>query len=141
MDNDYMIFPPRSPARENAGIDKIQYLLSQYFTWVKNKTTLRPVGEWIEITTPYLDRHNDYLQIYVKEETNGFILTDGGYILTDLSQSGPILEERIFDLINGFGIKLEYGSLTVHSISDNFAPKMHGLIQVMLAMLAVNYFI
>ena len=33
--------------------------------WLKDKTTLREVdGEWVEITTPYLDRHNDALQIY-----------------------------------------------------------------------------
>ena len=37
-------------------------LLNQYWKWLKEKTTLRQINDWYEITTPYLDRHNDYLQ-------------------------------------------------------------------------------
>jgi len=68
-------------------IDEIQTLLNQYLAWLKDKTALRQVKEWIEITTPYLDRHNDYLQIYVKRENSGFFLTDDGYTIEDLKCS------------------------------------------------------
>jgi len=41
--------------------------------WLKGKTTLREVnGSWVEITTPYLDRHNDALQIYARAEDGGY---------------------------------------------------------------------
>jgi len=121
-------------------IDEVQKLLDQYLAWLKDKTALRQVKDWIEITTPYLDRHNDYLQIYVKRENNRFILTDDGYIIEDLKRSGCELEskkrkELLALTLNGFGIKLESNSLLVHASPDNFALRKHNLVQ---AMLAVN---
>ena len=121
-------------------IDEIQDLLNRYLSWLKDKTTLRQIKDWVEITTPYLDRHNDYLQIYVKHDNGGFSLTDGGYIINDLHQSGCDLEsKKRGDLLkltlNGFGVKIENESLFVHATSDNFALKKHSLVQ---AMLAVN---
>ena len=46
---------------------EIEKLLNDYRAWLKEKTTLREINsEWVEITTPYLDRHNDALQIYAR---------------------------------------------------------------------------
>jgi len=45
-------------------INEIQGLVNEYARWLREKTQVRQVDEWVEITTPYLDRHNDYLQIY-----------------------------------------------------------------------------
>jgi len=75
-------------------INEIQELLDKYLLWLKDKTTLRQVGDWVEITTPYLDRHNDYLQIYVKRSNGGYILTDDGYTIGDLRQSGCEIESK-----------------------------------------------
>ena len=50
-------------------IHDIQRLMDAYHAWLKDKTDLRQVDDWIEITTPYLDRHNDCLQIYAKRAT------------------------------------------------------------------------
>ncbi|PIV81880.1 hypothetical protein COW53_01960 [bacterium CG17_big_fil_post_rev_8_21_14_2_50_64_8] len=50
----------------------IQNLLDAYHVWLKDKTALRQIDEWVEITTPYLDRHNDYVQIYAKRGNGGF---------------------------------------------------------------------
>ena len=69
-------------------IDEIQSLLEQYRIWLRDKTSIRQVNDWVEITTPYMDRHNDLLQIYAKRSKDGFLLTDDGYILDDLEQSG-----------------------------------------------------
>jgi len=44
-------------------ITDVQALLDKYIAWLKDKNILREVKDWVEITTPYLDRHNDYLQI------------------------------------------------------------------------------
>jgi hypothetical protein len=121
-------------------IEEIQKLLDQYLAWLKDKTALRQVKDWIEITTPYLDRHNDYIQIYVKRKDSGFLLTDDGYIIEDLRRSGCELESKkrkdlLTLTLNGFGIKLEGDSLIVHASPDNFALRKHNLVQ---AMLAVN---
>ena len=121
-------------------IQEIQALLDQYVAWLKDKTTLRQVAEWIEITTPYLDRHNDYLQIYAKHANHGYILTDDGYTIEDLEQSGCKLESRkrqdlLRMTLNGFGVQQNGSALEIHASSETFALRKHNLIQ---AMLAVN---
>ena len=53
-------------------VAEIEQLLHNYRAWLRDKTTLHEVnGEWVEITTPYLDRHNDALQIYIRAENSG----------------------------------------------------------------------
>lgn len=121
-------------------IQDIQKLLDDYMTWLRDKTSLRQVEDWVEITTPYLDRHNDYVQIYAKKSNGSFVLTDDGYTIEDLEQSGcklnsPKRQDLLKMTLNGFGIQLHGDALEVHATPDNFALRKHNLVQ---AMLAVN---
>jgi hypothetical protein len=118
----------------------IEELVSDYGRWLRDRTILRQVQDWTEITTPYLDRHNDYLQIYAKRTPAGFKLTDDGYVLTDLEQSGfnfdtPKRQELLKITLNGFGVQRERDALVVNCTPDNFPVRKHCLLQ---AMLAVN---
>jgi hypothetical protein len=97
-------------------------------------------SDWVEITTPYLDRHNDCLQFYARKQSNGYILSDDGYIINDLLDSGCSLENPkrqrfLKTTLAGFGIQLEEDTLTTTATAENFALKKHNIIQ---AMLAVN---
>lgn len=121
-------------------IDEIRRLLDAYHAWLKDKTVLRQIDEWIEITTPYLDRHNDYIQIYAKKTNGGLVLTDDSYTITDLEQSGcklqsPKRQELLKMTLNGFGVQQHGNALEVHASPENFALRKHNLVQ---AMLAVN---
>lgn len=121
-------------------IYEVQRLLDDYLAWLKDKTTLRQIDDWVEITTPYLDRHNDCLQMYAKKQDAGFILTDDGYTIRDLDQSGFKLDSQkrqslLRMTLNGFGVQLHHDALEVHASPDNFALRKHNLVQ---AMLAVN---
>ena len=121
-------------------MEEIKTLMDQYVAWLRSKTTLRQVADWIEITTPYLDRHNDYLQIYARRQNGNYILTDDGYILDELELSGCKLEspKRLALLqmtLNGFGVKLVDGVMEVRASKDDFPMRKHNLVQ---AMLAVN---
>lgn len=122
-------------------VDEIEKLLNGYRAWLRDKTTLRQLnGEWVEITTPYLDRHNDALQIYVRAENGSYVLTDDSYTIHDLEASGCNLHtDKRQDLLkmtlNGFGVKLQNEALEVRATADNFPLKKHSLVQ---AMLAVN---
>lgn len=121
-------------------LSQINSLLDEYTAWLRAKTNLRQIEDWVEITTPYLDRHNDYLQIYVKCEDDGFILTDDGFVLSDLKSSGCNIEsdnrQSLLTLtLNGFGVHLSGDALEVSSSIKDFALKKHNLVQ---AMLAVN---
>ena len=116
-------------------------LLDDYLTWLRDKSAVKSVNGACEITTPFVDRHNDHLQIYVKREGDELVLTDDGYILSDLEQSGfELTTERrktIFQtVLNGHGVQCNAeGELTVRARRQDFAQKKHSLVQ---AMLSVN---
>jgi hypothetical protein len=119
-------------------IQDIQRLLDAYHAWLKDKTALRQVEEWVEITTPYLDRHNDYMQIYAKKANGGYVLTDDGYTIQDLEDSGCTLESQnrqdlLRMTLDGFGVELAGKALQVHASPENFALRKHNLLQAMLA--------
>ena len=118
-------------------IDDIRSLLDQYTKWLRDKTSLRQISDWIEISTSYLDRHNDCLQIYAKRQNGGYLLTDDGYIIEDLQQSGCKLDtgkgQALLMTLNGFGVRLNDGRLEIQASPDNFAVRKHNLVQVMLA--------
>lgn len=123
-------------------IDEVQSLLDGYWRWLKDQTSLREVRDYIEITTPFLDRHNDFLQIYARRHDGGFILTDDGYTVADLEQSGctidsPKRQDLLRVTLNGFGVQISDTSkqLEVRASASNFALRKHNLVQ---AMLAVN---
>lgn len=122
-------------------IDEIRQLLDRYAQWVRDKSVLRELGdEYVEITTPYLDRHNDYAQIYVRREDGGFILTDGGETIQDLRSSGCDLETKkrrdlLTATLNGFGVQRDGDALQVKATPTTFSLRKHNLVQ---AILAVN---
>jgi Domain of unknown function DUF1829/Domain of unknown function DUF1828 len=121
-------------------IGDIEKLLDDYAAWLRDKTVLRQIDDWVEITTPYLDRHNDYVQIYAKKANGSFTLTDDGHTIDDLEQSGCKLDSRkrqdlLKMTLNGFGVQAHGKALEVHATPDNFAVRKHNLVQ---AILAVN---
>src|SRR5215472_2464367 len=63
-------------------------LVETYVEWLRQGFSAESVGEVCELTTPFLDRHNDYLQIYAIKQNGIIKLSDDGYILSDLRSSG-----------------------------------------------------
>ena len=122
-------------------IDEVRGLLDRYAQWVRDKSVLREVNdEYVEITTPYLDRHNDYTQIYVRRDNGAFMLTDGGETIQDLRASGCDLEtskrrDLLAATLNGFGIRRDGDALLVRATPQDFSLRKHNLVQ---AILAVN---
>ena len=119
---------------------EIEALLKNYRSWLKDTTSLREVnGSWVEITTPYLDRHNDALQLYARADNGGYTLSDDSYTVQDLEASGCSLTEKRKELLrmtlNGFGVRMNNEALEVHASAEDFPAQKHNLIQ---AMLAVN---
>src|SRR5579859_829960 len=113
---------------------EIEKLLADYQTWLKDKTTLREItDDWVEITTPYLDRHNDALQIYARRQNGGFLLTDDRYIIHDLESSGCSLntgkrQDLLKMTLNGFGVKLNDEAIETHATPESFPLRKHNLL-------------
>jgi len=122
-------------------VTEIEKLMDAYRVWLKDKTAVRDLnGTWVEITTPYLDRNNDALQIYARQANGGFLLSDDSYIIHDLEASGcSLTTQKRQDLLkitlNGFGVKLNDEALEIGATRENFPLRKHSLVQ---AMLAVN---
>lgn len=121
-------------------IQEVQSLMDEYLSWLRQKMVLREVGQNVEVTTPFLDRHNDHLQFYVQRQNGGYILTDDGYTIEDLKNSGCKLDSKkrqdlLKMTLNGFGVQMNDNALVVHASPDNFNLRKHNLVQ---AMLAVN---
>ncbi len=119
-------------------IKEVESVLELYWAWLRNRTGLRELDDWVEITTPYLDRHNDCLQIYVRSDKDGFVLADDGYVLNDLEQSGyAVTNARCRELIEAtlkrFGVRRKGNVLEVEACVATFADRKHNLLRAMLA--------
>jgi hypothetical protein len=98
------------------------------------------VGSACELTTPFLDRHNDHLQVYATRQNGKIVLSDDGYILSDLRTSGlevdtPKRKMVLDSVLNGLGVRMENNQLIVEASVKNLPQRLHSLVQ---AMLAVN---
>ena len=95
-------------------MDNLKNLIDKYYAWLKDKTVLNHIDDVAEITTPYLDRHNDYIQIYALKDRDKYKLTDDGYTIKDLQISGcsldsPKRKKLLNAILNGYGVELEGG--------------------------------
>ena len=85
-------------------------LINDYIEWLRQNISIKEINGIYEITTPFLDRHNDHLQIYIKKSDGGLILTDNGQTITNLRLSGfeftPEKKQILNSILNGFGVKL-----------------------------------
>ena len=56
-------------------------LIAEYGEWLKRESSVRNVGEWREVTLPFLDRSNDDLCFYVRTTDGVTSFTDDGYTM------------------------------------------------------------
>lgn len=111
---------------------------TQYLKWIKDNTieTVQDNG-WTEISTPFMDRHNDGLIIYAKEDNGIITLSDDGYIIGDMELSGINIRRRmksISHFMQGYGIDItDNNELQVNATIQNYPIKQHLLLQAMMA--------
>lgn len=118
---------------------EIKALLNEYANFIRSEISVAKIGEFCEITTPYLDRHNDYLQIYVKQLDDGEIfMTDDGFTISDLIASGVSIrrgstrEKAIHDIIRSFSLSLSGEDIVTTAQPETFAMRKHLMVQAML---------
>src|SRR5438093_6954647 len=120
-----------------------QKVITEYLKWIKDNTVIKTVeeGKVCSISTPFLDRHNDHLDIYLIKNNDSIKLTDNGYTIADLKMSGfeintPKRQSILRTALNGFGVKINGNDeLYVEATAQNVGQKKHYLLQ---AILAVN---
>lgn len=114
--------------------------VTSYLAWLKSQFSCSQTGRCTEITTPFLDRRNDQIQIYAVPTADGWSLTDAGETLSDLEMCGVRFESAkrkalLHEVLLGFGVTLRDGEFTVSADTQSQPQQMNNLIQ---AVLAVN---
>lgn len=84
------------------------------------------------LTTPFLDRHNDPLQIHAEKKNGGIHLSDDGYILADLKATGleidtPKRKELFQSTLHGLGIRMRDNELYVEASEKTLGAKAQRL--------------
>lgn len=60
-----------------------------YINWLKENVYQHEVQPNVfRFTLPFLDRHNDQIEVYIQLTGNDFRITDDGYTISDLEMSG-----------------------------------------------------
>lgn len=117
----------------------IQSMIKEYTDWLYSGFSAVKVGEYYELTTPYLDRYNDHLQVYVRQEQNGsYCLSDDGYIIRNLKSSGVSVtrsqkrKEMLERITKNFGVSIRDGALEIQATKSNYPQRKHMLLQAMM---------
>ena len=99
-------------------------------------TTFEKIGEYYEITTPYLDNANDYIQIYVKQDGDELYITDDSATIKGLKMSGfqftADRKAHLQRILNQYGIKMDGDELIAKTPVKGFAQKKHMFIQAIM---------
>lgn len=104
----------------------INELIDGYKSWLAGKITVECANVTI-ITTPFLDAHNDYIQVSVRKNADGTYLLRSefdGYV----GESSRLTEK----MICGFeGVDIEVDDYVLYSFAtaDNFSARLDNLVQ------------
>lgn len=111
----------------------INELINDYYNFVKSNISINEINGFHEITTPFLDHFNDYIQVYVTMKDDEFIITDDSYIISNLKVGGLSFSEKRTNLVNKictqFGAKLENDEILIRTNKDNFGAKLDAILQ------------
>lgn len=117
---------------------RVNKWINEYFDWLKKETVVKDVGEWIEESTPFLDSHNDSIQIYIKLLGSGEILmSDDGNTLRDLDFMPSNVKKQRLEIINHclkrYGIDREGDELITYANIDTIYQKRHFFLQCIMS--------
>lgn len=107
--------------------------------WHSKQLKLEDFKDFIEITTPFVDMHHDYIQLFFTKEKDGkFRITDDGHIVSELSILGVDVNaatkrKQFFNTtLKVFGVSYDNQTdelyITFDSIED-YPKKQHNLLQ------------
>lgn len=114
----------------------IQKYIDSYAEWLKNEITFTKIGEYYEITTPFLDTDNDYIQFYVKQDNEELYFTDDGFTINALEATGFSItsnrKKQLLIILNQYGVQMNKKELFLKAPAKQFAQKKHAFIQCLM---------
>lgn len=113
-----------------------------FFSLFQGEITVAELARCSEISTPFLDRHNDHIPIYVFHDGDWVTLSDGGETVADLESSGlRLIRSRLEKIVRGFGVKYNPldETLSIATTQTTYGRDMLNLIQTILALEGAFY--
>lgn len=114
----------------------IQKCINDYANWLKSEIKFTKMGEYYEITTPFLDVYNDYFQLYVRQEGNDVHFSDDCQTLNHLEMGGFQLttnrKKQLKSILSQYGIELKGNELVLKANIHDFPQKKHLFVQAMI---------
>jgi len=114
------------------------HLIEDYLRWLRDNLRADEVAGGVVITTPFLDRHSDEIEIFLQKEDRSFRLSDDGDTVRDLRSGGVDLgkgsrRDQLVRILNGYGVQLDGDELWLRATAGEFPQKKHNLVQAILA--------
>lgn len=112
--------------------------IEQYTEWIRNNSSQRFINGYTEITAPFVDAHNDDIQFYIRQDGTEYVLTDDGYILSDLQMNGCDMKsskrrQLLLSVSAMLGVTIIDDCIMMRVKSADLLPTaMHTMIQSML---------
>jgi hypothetical protein len=97
--------------------------------------------EWVKVVTPFLDKRRDNIQLYVREEQDGWKVTDDGFFLDDLEMtfgSVPELVARAFNIVNSAGLSFKGHQMEITSESDEIFESIMEAVSIAYRIMAIE---
>lgn len=110
---------------------------NNYIEWIKENVYQKEISKGIyRFTLPFLDRHNDQIEVYIQKDGNDFKITDDKYTISDLEMSGlnifsSLKRQNIYtQILNAHGVsETDEHELFVTGKLSEIAMKKHLLAQ------------
>lgn len=120
-------------------------LINLYIEWLKNSFSEREVNGWMEVVTPFVDKNNDQIQLYLSQKDSRILLTDDGSTFSNLELAGFSKTEKRADILGtvfrGFGVDwTEDSDIQLSCTNEDFPEKFHNFLQTILAVDNLGYF-
>lgn len=114
----------------------IQKLIDDYTEWLRIEIKFEKIGEYYEISTPFLDSGNDNIQFYVRLEGDKIHFTDDGFTINQLMMNGFQLnsnrKKTLNNILKQYGAELSGESIISTADVRNFPQKKHMYIQAIM---------
>ncbi|MCK9422166.1 MAG: DUF1828 domain-containing protein [Bacteroidales bacterium] len=114
-------------------------LIESYISWLRQKINYKEINGFYEITTPFVNHVNDYIQFYLKrDERDHIYMTDDGETLNNLEMAGvdistPARKKELESILNGFSVIVKGNELTTMVTPVTFPMRKHNFMQAIMA--------
>lgn len=112
---------------------------AHYISWLTENVRIeRHDTGWCELTLPFVDRHNDYIGVYIRDEGGELIISDLGETLIDLDYAGWDAESedgraQLDAVLSRFGVRQNDKYLEIRGSTDQAPWLIQQLGQAILA--------